>query len=56
MDLVVNYVEGAEEVEFDESQLTATQKEAIELGLNTIDDFKPRNSIFGEKKKKRTDF
>lgn len=51
MDLVVNYVEGAEEVEFDESQLTATQKEAIELGLNTIDDFKPRNSIFGEKKK-----
>ena len=40
---------GAEEVEFDESQLTKAQKEQIELGIRTLDDFKPKGSIFGER-------
>lgn len=40
-------VSGAEEVPFDESQLTSQQKMEIELGLSTIDDFKPAGSIFG---------
>lgn len=38
---------GTESVEFDESQLTAAQKEQIELGIKTIDDFKPNGTIFG---------
>ena len=40
-------VRGAEEVDFDESMLTAAQKEQIELGVRTIDDFKPRGNIYG---------
>ena len=44
-----NYINGNEEVPFDESQLTPTQKEAIELGINTIDDFKPKGSIYGQR-------
>lgn len=43
------YINGAEEVEFDVNQLTANQKEAIELGFKTIDDFKPKGRIFGQK-------
>ena len=39
---------GTELVEFDESQLTAAQLEQIELGIKTIDDFKPSGSIFGD--------
>lgn len=42
-------VRGAEEVEFDESMLTAKQKEQIELGLKTLEDFKPRGNIVGDK-------
>ena len=42
-------VKGAEEVEFDESQLTKKQKAQIELGMATLDDFKPKNAIYGEK-------
>ena len=38
---------GAEEVEFDESQLTKAQKEQIELGIRTLDDFKPKGAILG---------
>ena len=40
---------GAEEVEFDESQLTNAQKEQIELGIRTLDDFKPKGTILGER-------
>lgn len=40
-------VAGAEEVPFDESQLTEQQKLQIELGLSTIESFKPRGSIYG---------
>ena len=38
---------GAEEIEFDESQLTAAQKEQIELGIRSLEDFKPNGSIIG---------
>lgn len=48
MNIALKYINGAEEVEFDESQLTETQKEAIELGLKTLDDFKPHGKIFGD--------
>lgn len=40
-------VSGAEEVEFDESQLTPKQKRQIELGESTLDDFKPNGRING---------
>jgi hypothetical protein len=42
-------IRGAEEVEFDESMLTNAQKEQIELGVKTLDDFKPRGNIYGDK-------
>ena len=42
-------INGAEEVEFDESQLTDAQKEQIELGIKTLEDFRPNGSIFGER-------
>jgi len=45
----VKMLNGAEEVDFDESQLTDAQKEQIELGIKTLDDFKPNGSIFGER-------
>ena len=48
MNIALKYINGAEEVEFDASQLTETQKEAIELGLKTLDDFKPHGKIFGD--------
>lgn len=38
---------GAEEIDFDESQLTAAQKEQIELGVRTLDDFRPNGAILG---------
>ena len=40
---------GAETVEFDESQLTKAQKEQIELGIRKLEDFRPAGSIFGER-------
>ena len=43
-------VNGAEEVEFDEKQLSENQKAMIACGLMSIDDFKPKGSIYGEKK------
>lgn len=39
------YIRGAEEVDFDESMLTDAQREQIELGEKTIDDF--RGKVFG---------
>lgn len=42
-------VNGAEEVEFDESMLTNAQKEQIELGLKTLNDFKPVGDIYGNR-------
>lgn len=44
------YQNGAEEIEFDESELTESQKEAIALGLKTLDDFRPVGaSIYGNR-------
>lgn len=42
-------INGAEMVEFDESQLTKAQKEQIELGIRKLEDFRPAGSIFGER-------
>ena len=39
--------QGAEEVEFDESQLTEFQKMQIALGRKTINDYKPKGAIYG---------
>jgi hypothetical protein len=41
---------GAEEVEFNELMLSDAQKEEIELGLATIDDFRPAGNMFGKNK------
>ena len=43
------YLNGAEEVQFDESMLTDKQKAAIELGLATIDTYRPKGDLFGSK-------
>lgn len=40
---------GAEEAEFDETMLTDAQKEQIELGIKTLDDFRPRGGVFGDR-------
>lgn len=42
-------IRGAEEAEFDESMLTDAQREQVELGIKTLDDFKPKGNIYGEK-------
>jgi len=47
--IICNYVNGAEEVEFDENLLTPNQKEAIELGLKTLNDFRPKGSTYGDR-------
>lgn len=47
MGIVTTYVNGSEKLDFDESMLTDMQKEAIELGIKTIDDFRPVGSIYG---------
>lgn len=45
---VVNIFRGADEIEFTEEELTESQKEMIALGLNTLDDFKPKGGLLGE--------
>ena len=40
-------IRGAETVEFTEDMLTENQKEQIELGIRTLDDFKPKGAILG---------
>jgi hypothetical protein len=44
----VNIFRGADKVEFTEKDLTQAQKEAIEFGYNTIDDFAPKGGMLGE--------
>ena len=39
---------GADSIDFTEKDLTALQKECIELGINTLDDFKPKGGLLGE--------
>ena len=43
------YINGAEEVEFDEKQLTDNQRAMVECGLMSLDDFKPKGRIYGER-------
>lgn len=40
---------GAEEADFDESMLTDAQREQVELGIKSVDDFRPKGSIYGDK-------
>lgn len=49
MGVEINVINGAEKVEFDESCLTDNQKMGIKLGLNTIDDFKPKGNVYGNR-------
>jgi len=42
------YFRGADEVEFTEKDLTPLQKECVELGINKIEDFKPKGGMLGE--------
>lgn len=48
-EIEISYYNGAKEIEFDENELTDTQKEMIELGIKTLDDFKPKGQIFGNR-------
>lgn len=45
----IRVVNGAPEVEFDESCLNKLQKMQIELGEKTLEDFRPRGQIFGDR-------
>lgn len=45
---LVNIFRGADQVEFTEKDLTASQKEAIEFGLNKFEDFVPKGGVLGE--------
>lgn len=49
MGLELNIINGAEKVEFDESMLTDKQKTAIAVGLNKLDDFKPKGNVYGDR-------
>lgn len=47
----VGVVNGSEKIEFDESCLTERQKTAVALGMNKVEDFRPRSgNVFGEYK------
>ena len=46
---IMSYQNGSEEEEFTEDMLTATQKEALELGLKKLEDFRPSGSIYGDR-------
>lgn len=43
-------INGAEQIEFDESQLSENQKKMIACGLMSLEDFKPKGTIYGERK------
>ena len=47
MSVILSYNNGAEQEEFTEDMLTEAQKEFIELGLKTIDDFK--SNVYGNR-------
>lgn len=49
MNVVLLYVNGAEEVPFDEAQLTDIQKRMIKLGIKKPDDFRPAGHIYGNR-------
>ena len=45
----IRLINGAETVEFTVDMLTEAQRMQYELGLKTLDDFKPRGNIYGER-------
>lgn len=45
---LVNIFRGADKVEFTEKDLTPAQREAIEFGLNKLEDFEPKGGMLGE--------
>lgn len=47
--VAIKYINGTEEIPFDESQLTENQKYALKIGAKTIDDFRPNGKIYGDK-------
>lgn len=44
-----NFVNGNEEIQFTEAELTDYQKQQIELGIKKLDDFRPKGSIYGQR-------
>ena len=46
---LLKVINGREKVEFSEECLTEQQKQAIAFGLNTLDDFRPRGGVYGER-------
>ena len=48
-DFICNYVNGAEEIPFSEEMLTEYQKARIAAGLKTIEDFRPKDRVYGER-------
>ena len=48
--LICNYYNGSQEIEFDKSMLTPNQREALELGLKTLESFIPAGSkVYGDR-------
>lgn len=47
--LEINIINGAEKKEFDEDCLTDMQKLSIKVGKSTIDDFRPKGDIYGDR-------
>ena len=47
--LELNVINGSPTVEFDESCLTDKQKTSVKLGLNKLEDFKPKTNVYGDK-------
>ena len=45
----VAYYNGAEQVDFDDSQLTDYQKQLVEMGLKKLSDFRPAGQAYGER-------
>jgi hypothetical protein len=45
---LINIFRGADKVEFTEKDLTPAQKEAIEFGLNKLEDFAPKGGMLGD--------
>ena len=49
LNVVLDYHNGAREVEFSEDELTPFQKKMVKQGLKTLDDFRPAASTYGER-------
>lgn len=47
--LEINVINGAEKKDFDESCLTDMQKLSIKVGKSTLDDFRPKGDIYGDR-------